>query len=80
MPSSYTPRPALVVKIDNVVDRTRSPGSNQADIVFEEIVEGRRTRFAAVFHSMDSDPVGPIRSGRTQDVDLLRRAQPPLFA
>ena len=28
-------------------------------------------RFAAVFHTNDSDPVGPIRSGRSQDVDLL---------
>ena len=36
----------------------------------------RGTRFAAVFHSGDANPVGPIRSGRTQDVDLLGVAQP----
>src|SRR5215216_6527619 len=67
---TYTPRPAMVVKIDNV-DAEPQTGLNQADIVFEEIVEGRATRFAAVFNSQDHNPVGPIRSARTQDVDLL---------
>ena len=37
------------------------------------------TRFAAVFHSQGSDPVGPIRSGRTQDVDILGSYNKPLF-
>jgi Protein of unknown function (DUF3048) N-terminal domain/Protein of unknown function (DUF3048) C-terminal domain len=72
-------RPALVVKIDNV-DAKPQAGLNQADIVFEEVVEGRATRFAAVFHSQGSNPVGPIRSGRTQDVDLLTGLNHPLFA
>ena len=73
-------RPALVVKIDNVecAHRTQQ-GLNNADIVFEEIVEGRLTRFAAVFHSQESNPVGPIRSGRSQDVDLLGAFQRPLM-
>ena len=52
-------------------------GLNQADIVFEEIVEGRITRFAAVFHSQSADPIGPIRSGRTQDIDLLASFNEP---
>jgi hypothetical protein len=72
-------RPALVVKIDNV-DAKPQAGLNQADIVFEEVVEGRATRFAAVFHSEGANPVGPIRSGRTQDVDLLSGLNHPLFA
>ena len=38
------------------------------------------TRFAAVFQSQDADPVGPIRSGRTQDIDLLGSFNQPLFA
>jgi hypothetical protein len=50
-----------------------------ADIVFEEVVEGRTTRFAAAFHSQSSDPIGPIRSGRTQDVDLFTSFFFPLF-
>ena len=74
-------RPALAVKIDNAVGARRNhSGLAVADIVFEEIVEGSITRFAAVFHSSDSDPVGPIRSGRSQDVDLLTSLRQPLFA
>ncbi|MFM8266061.1 MAG: DUF3048 domain-containing protein [Acidimicrobiia bacterium] len=63
-------RPALIVKIDNHPKARPQWGLNQADIVFEENVE-MLTRFAAVFHSSGSDPVGPVRSGRKQDVDLL---------
>ena len=79
-PASYTARPALVVKIDNGVHSHPQSGLNQADIVFEEIVEGRVTRFGAVFNSMESDPVGNIRSGRTQDVDLFAGLNHPIFA
>lgn len=75
---TYTPRPAMVVKIDNV-DAEPQSGLNEADIVFEEIVEGRATRFAAVFNSLDSDPVGPIRSGRTQDVNIAAAFNDPIF-
>lgn len=75
----YTPRPALIVKIDNGVNSHPQSGLNQADIVFEEIVEGV-TRFAAVFNSTDSDPVGNIRSGRTQDVELFGSFNDPIFA
>lgn len=77
-PADYTPRPALIVKIDNVNAQPQA-GLNEADIVFEEIVEGA-TRFAAVFNSTDSDPVGPIRSGRTQDVFLFGSYNDPIFA
>jgi len=74
-------RPALAVKIDNAPGARRNhSGLAVADIVFEEIVEGSITRFAAVFHSRDSDVVGPIRSGRSQDVDLLTSFVEPLFA
>ena len=72
-------RVALVVKIDNHPAARPQSGLNKADIVFEENVEGL-TRFAAVFHSQGSDPVGPVRSGRTQDVDMLASFNKPLFA
>ena len=74
-------RPALVVKIDNndASARRNHSGLAVADIVFEEIVEGD-TRFAAVFHTQGSDPVGPIRSGREQDVEMLSSLNEPLFA
>ena len=72
-------RSALVVKIDNHPDARPQSGLNQADIVFEENVE-QLTRFAAVFQSKVPDPVGPIRSGRTQDVELLGSLNKPVFA
>lgn len=71
-------RPAMVVKIDNHPKARPQIGLNQADIVFEENVEGV-TRFAAVYHSQGSDPVGPIRSGRFQDINLVGSLNQPLF-
>lgn len=72
-------RPAIAVKIDNHPNARPQSGLNKTDIVFEENVEGI-TRFIAVFHSEGSDPVGPIRSGRTQDIDILTAFNKPLFA
>jgi len=73
-------RPALVVKIDNVdVGARPQSGINQADIVFEEKVEGPNSRFAAIFQSADAPLVGPIRSGRTTDLAILDALNKPLF-
>jgi hypothetical protein len=72
--------PALVVKIDNVHVSLKQAGLNEADLVFEEGVEGGITRFAAVFHSKNSDPVGPIRSARSTDVGLVTPLIYPLFS
>ena len=72
-------RVALAAKIDNHPNARPQAGLNKADIVFEENVESL-TRFAAVFQSQGSDPVGPLRSGRTQDIDILGAYNKPLFA
>jgi hypothetical protein len=74
-------RPALLVKIDNVDGQARpQAGLNQADVVYEEMVEGGVTRFAAVFHSQDASSVGPIRSARTTDISLATPLHVPLFS
>jgi hypothetical protein len=75
-----TGHPALVVKIDNVGAARPQQGINEADVVFEEMVEGGFTRFAAIFHSTPADPVGPIRSARSTDVALLAPLYHPLFS
>ncbi len=76
-----TDRPALAVKIDNHPSARRNQsGLDSADIVFEEIVEGGLTRFAAIFHTGGVGEVGPIRSGRSQDIDLLTSFGEPLLA
>ena len=74
-------RPALTVKISNApLSVVPQAGLNSADIVFEEVINDSATRLAAVFHSDDADPVGPVRSGRNQDINLLLSLQRPLFA
>ncbi len=64
-------RPALTVKIENAPASRPQSGLDAADVVFEEIVEGGITRFLAVFHSTDADLVGPVRSVRPSDPDIV---------
>jgi len=78
--SQIPDRPALAVKIENSPPARPQSGLNEADIVIEEIINDDITRFAAVFHSQDVDPVGPIRSGRAPDIVLLEAFDRPLFA
>lgn len=74
-------RPALVVKIDNVEPKARPQvGINEADVVYEERVEGSVTRLLAVFHSSDSVPVGPVRSARSSDIGIISALHRPFFA
>ncbi|HUR17670.1 MAG TPA: DUF3048 domain-containing protein [Acidimicrobiales bacterium] len=77
---AFRNRVALVVKIDNAPLGRPQSGLNQADIVYEEMVEGGVTRLAAVFQSADADPVGPVRSARSTDIAFLSALNRPLFA
>ena len=80
-PSEIPDRPALVIKISNAPQSILpQSGLNDADLVIEEIINDSVTRLAAVYHSAESDPVGPIRSGRAQDINLLLALNRPLFA
>jgi hypothetical protein len=72
-------RPAIAAKLDNSVRARPQAGLNEADVIFEENVESL-TRFAAVFHSTGAETVGPIRSGRSQDISILSAFDRPLFA
>lgn len=73
-------RPVVATKIAS--DRAARPqvGLDAADVVVEELVEGGISRFLAVFQSSDSDPVGPVRSARTSEIDLLPLFGRPVFA
>jgi len=64
-------RPSLAVKIDNAPKARPQAGLDQADVVFEEVVEGGVTRFIAVFHSKIPDTVGPTRSVRPMDPNIV---------
>ena len=63
--------PALAVKIDNHPAARPQLGLDRADLVFEELVEGGLTRYAALWHSDLPDAVGPVRSIRPMDPDIL---------
>ena len=60
-------RPALAVKIENTAVARPQTGLDQADVVWETIVEFDVSRFVAVFHSQVPGEVGPIRSVRPMD-------------
>jgi hypothetical protein len=72
-------RPALGVKIGNYPGDRPSAGLNQADIVFEEPVEGAITRLLAVFQCRSAPLVGDLRSAREPDVAILSQLSHPLF-
>ena len=73
-------RQTLVVKIDNAPPARPQSGLNEADMVFEEIVNDNISRFALVYQSLGDNVVGPCRSGRIQDIDLFGSLNRPLFA
>lgn len=72
-------RVALVVKVSNDPGARPQTGLNDADIVFEAWGAGP-TRFATIWHSRDLDFVGPIRSCREQDVNLVGSFNRAVFA
>ncbi len=73
------PRPALAAKIGNYTDDRPSAGLNQADVVFEEPVEGSYTRLVAVFQCQSAALVGDLRSAREPDVAILSQLSDPIF-
>ena len=64
-------RPALTVKIENTLDALPQWGVDQADVVYEEIVNGGITRLAAIFNSHAPAKVGPVRSVRPTDTSVV---------
>jgi hypothetical protein len=72
-------RPVLAVKVENLPEARPQAGLDHADIVYEEPVEGGITRFIALFQCQEAKQVGPIRSGRTTDPQILvQYGKPPL--
>ncbi|MDA0289358.1 MAG: DUF3048 domain-containing protein [Actinobacteria bacterium] len=64
-------RPALAGKIDNHPSARPQVGLDEADIVFEELVEGGLTRYIAVWHSTLPPEIGPVRSVRPMDPEIV---------
>jgi DUF3048 family protein len=64
-------RSALTVKIENTPDALPQWGISQADVVYEEIVNGGITRLAAIFNSQAPGKIGPVRSVRPTDTQVV---------
>jgi hypothetical protein len=65
-------RPAVAIKVENSPQARPQTGLEEADVVFEEIVEGGITRFLVIFHCHDSMQVGPVRSARFDDPKIAK--------
>lgn len=63
--------PVFAVKVDNTAAGRPWDGIEFADVVYVEPVEGGLTRLLAVFSSRLPRSVGPVRSARESDVDVL---------
>jgi hypothetical protein len=64
-------RPALTIKVENTPQALPQWGIDKADVVYEEIVNGGITRLAAIFNSEAPAKVGPVRSVRPTDTQVV---------
>ncbi|MGH2751074.1 MAG: DUF3048 domain-containing protein [Actinomycetota bacterium] len=64
-------RPAVAIKVENDPVAYPLSGLEDADIVYEELVEGGVTRFMAIYHCGDTRKAGPIRSARIVDASIM---------
>ncbi|MGH3781751.1 MAG: DUF3048 domain-containing protein [Pseudonocardiaceae bacterium] len=72
--------PVLCVKIDNASVARPQSGLELADLVYVEPVEGGLSRLLSVFQSRVPPVVGPVRSSRASDVELLANFGRPALA
>ena len=68
---TFVQRRPVAVKIENDPAARPQSGLSNADVVYEEQCEGNVTRFMAIYLDRDTDTVGPVRSARPADIDLV---------
>lgn len=72
--------PILVAKIDDTPAAHPQAGLEDADVVYIEQVEGGLTRLAAVFSTKIPEVIGPVRSARISDIEILEQYGRVAFA
>ena len=81
MPTNQTyPTVVLGIKNDNNKRARPQSGPQDADAVFEVLVEGGMTRFINVFYQSNTNYHGPVRSARPTDPTVLRPVNGVLVA
>ncbi|MDG9708754.1 DUF3048 domain-containing protein [Streptomyces sp. DH10] len=77
---SATGSSVLAVKLDNATAARPHTGLDAADVVYAEQVEGGLSRLMAVYATQLPKTVGPVRSARESDLELLRQFDQPVLA
>ncbi|MFI8834521.1 DUF3048 domain-containing protein [Streptomyces afghaniensis] len=77
---SATGSSVLAVKLDNAAAARPHTGVDAADVVYAEQVEGGLSRLMAVYATRLPKEVGPVRSARESDLELLRQFDRPILA
>jgi hypothetical protein len=62
---------SIAAKIDNHPDARPQVGLQNTDLLFEELVEGGLTRYVAVWQSDIPELLGPVRSIRPMDPNII---------
>ncbi|MFE6589047.1 DUF3048 domain-containing protein [Streptomyces sp. NPDC057781] len=70
----------LAVKVDNVRAARPQTGLDAADVVYAEPVEAGLSRLMAIYATELPEKVGPVRSARESDLELLRQFDRPTLA
>jgi hypothetical protein len=70
----------LAVKVDNAPAARPQKGLAAADVVYTEPVEGGLSRLMAVYATKLPKEVGPVRSARESDLELLGQFDRPTLA
>jgi hypothetical protein len=72
--------PVLAVKIDDTNAAHPQIGLEDAEIVYIEQVEAGLTRLAAIYSTVIPQRIGPVRSARISDIDILNQFGRVAFA
>ena len=73
-------KPVVMVKLDNTALARPHTGLREADLVYVEEVEWGLTRLAALYNSSFPKVVGPVRSARISDLEILKQFDSPGLA
>lgn len=71
VPAGSLNHSSIAAKVDNHWDARPQVGLERTDIIFEELVEGGITRYVAIWQSDIPEVLGPVRSIRPMDPDIV---------
>ena len=70
IPEESAPLRPVAVVINNHTRALPQSGISQAEIIYEVLAEGNITRLVAIFHQLESERIGPVRSTREYFADF----------